>query len=141
MQTLASVKTDAQGQFQFDKEDMRAPHLIQALYQGVHIHKPSPAGNAATGMQVDVFDSTTRAGIAKVSQHFIVLQPGPSEMTVSEGRPVSRRSEAYLQRSGQWSVRFYLPPKPRGQVSVTINAPGGMPIQRPAEKTNEAECV
>ena len=34
------------------------------------------------------------------------------------------------------SFRFYLPPEAKGQVSVTINAPGGMPIQRPAEKTN-----
>ena len=35
------------------------------------------------------------------------------------------------------TLHFYLPPEAKGIVSVTINAPGGMPIQRPAEKTNQ----
>jgi len=35
------------------------------------------------------------------------------------------------------SFRFYLPPEAKGQVSVTINTSGGMPIQRPAEKTKQ----
>ena len=32
------------------------------------------------------------------------------------------------------SVRFYLPPEAQGKVSVTVNSPGGMPIQRPARR-------
>jgi hypothetical protein len=34
-------------------------------------------------------------------------------------------------------VQFYVPEAAAGSVKVAINAPGGMPIQRPAEKTSQ----
>ena len=38
MQTLASVKTDAKGNFQFDRES-QGPILVQAFYRGVLYNK------------------------------------------------------------------------------------------------------
>jgi hypothetical protein len=137
MQTLASVKTDAQGKFHFTKEAPPGPQLVQALYQGVIYTKAVMPGSAASGIQVEIFDATAKPGVAKVSQHFIVLQPGGAEMAVSEG--ILYQSDAKLTYSDpvNGSFRFYLPPEAKGQVQVTINAPGGMPIQRPAEKTKQ----
>jgi hypothetical protein len=88
-------------------------------------------------LQIQVFDSTNKP-VAKVSQHFIVLQPGQSEMAVSEGILYQGDPNLTYNDGANGTLRFYLPPEAKGQVSVTINAPGGMPIQRPAEKTNEA---
>jgi len=88
-------------------------------------------------LQVQVFDSTNKP-VATVSQHFIVLQPGASEMAVSEGILYRSDSNLTYNDAANGTLRFYLPPEAQGQVNVTINAPGGMPIQRPAQKTKDA---
>jgi len=136
MQTLESTKSDAEGKFHFDKE-LQGPTLLQALHAGVLYNKMIVPGTPTSGLQVQIFDSTNKP-VAKVSQHFIVLQPGASEMAVSEGILYQGDPNLTYSDPANGTVRFYLPPEAKGQVSVTINAPGGMPIQRPAEKTKEA---
>ncbi len=136
MQALGSTKTDAEGKFRFDKE-LQGPTLLQALHAGVLYNKMIVPGTPTSGLQVQVFDSTNKP-VAKVSQHFIVLQPGATEMAVSEGILYQGDPNLTYNDATNGSFRFYLPPEAKGQVSVTINAPGGMPIQRPAEKTKEA---
>jgi len=137
MQTLASVKTDAQGKFKFDR-NAQGPTLVQAFYGGVFYNKMVPPGTPSTGLEIDVFDSSNKPGTAKVNQHFIVLQPGTSEMAVSEGILYQNDARITYTDPVNGSFHFYLPPEAKGQVSVTINAPGGMPIQRQAEKTKTA---
>jgi hypothetical protein len=136
MQTLASAKSDAEGKFQFDK-DPQGPMLIQAIFSGVLYTKVMMPGSPRNGVEVDVFQSTNKPGTAKVSQHFIVLQPGKSELAVSEGILYQGDPQLTYNDATNGSFRFYLPPEAKGQVSVTINAAGGMPIQRPAQKTSQ----
>lgn len=139
MQTLASVKSDAQGKFHIDKEGAPgAPTLIQAFYAGVTYTKPVLPGMPPGSLRVDVFDSTNKAGVAKVAQHFIVLQPSATEMAVSEGILYQGDSKITYSDPVNGTFRFYLPPEAKGDVQVTINTSGGMPIKRPAEKTKEA---
>lgn len=137
MQTLASVKTDAQGKFQFTK-DVQGPKLVQVFYEGVLYNKPVMPGMPSSGIEVDVFDSTDKPDAAKVSQHFIVLQPTATELNVSEGILYQGDPKHTYSDPVNGSFHFYLPPEAKGQVSVTINSTGGMPIQRPAEKTKQA---
>ncbi len=66
MQTLGSTKTDADGKFHIDKE-AQGPQLVQAFYAGVQYNKMVFPGAPATGIQVDVFDSSNKSGFAKVS--------------------------------------------------------------------------
>jgi hypothetical protein len=136
MQTLASVKSDAQGMFKIDKS-VQGPQLVQALYSGVLYNKVLMPGAPSTGLEVIVFDSTSKPGVAKVSQHFIVLQPSAKDMSVSEGILYQGDPKLTFNDAANGTLHFYLPPEAKGIVSVTINAPGGMPIQRPAEKTNQ----
>jgi len=136
MQTLASVKSDAQGMFRIDKS-VQGPQLVQALYAGVLYNKVLMPGAPSTGLEVIVFDSTSKSGVAKVSQHFIVLQPSAKDMNVSEGILYQGDPKLTFNDAANGTLHFYLPPEAKGIVSVTINAPGGMPIQRPAEKTNQ----
>jgi hypothetical protein len=136
MQTLASVKSDADGHFQIDKS-VQGPQLVQALYAGVLYNKVLMPGAPSNGLEVIVFDSTSKSGVAKVSQHFIVLQPSANDMSVSEGILYQGDPKVTFNDPANGTLRFYLPPEAKGIVSVTINAPGGMPIQRPAEKTNQ----
>ena len=112
--------------------------LIQAIFSGVLYTKVVMPGAPRNGLEVDVFQSTNKAGTAKVSQHFIVLQPGTGEMAVSEGILYQGDPKLTYNDAANGSFRFYLPPEANGKVSVTINAAGGMPIQRPAQKTDQA---
>jgi hypothetical protein len=136
MKTLASVKTDAQGKFRFDQEIPPGPILLQTLFAGVLYNQPVMPG-AGIGMHVQVYDATNKPGTAKVAQHFIVLQPTATELAVSEGILYQGDPKLAYSDPVNGSFRFYLPPEAKGNVQVTINSPGGMPIQRPAEKTKE----
>ena len=138
MQTLSSVKSDAQGKFSFDKEPPPGPVLLQTLYQGVLYNQPVMPGGASSGMRVQVYDATDKPGTAKVAQHFIVLQPSATDITVSEGILYQGDPKLAYSDPVNGSFRFYLPPEAAGKVQVTINSPGGMPIQRPTEKTKQA---
>lgn len=137
MQTLGTTKSDAQGKFSFDNNDESGPRLIQAVFQGVQYNKMIPPGMPSTGVQVPVFASSNKEGTAKETQHFIVLQPGDKEMTVSEGLLYMGDPTTTYYDPVNGSVRFYVPPEVKGPIAVTVNPAGGMPIQRPALKTKE----
>ena len=76
METVASAKSDARGKFTI-AQDLQAgtPYLVQTLYQGVTYNKTIPPGTPATGMAVDVFDSSPKGGDAKVVQHMVLFEP------------------------------------------------------------------
>jgi hypothetical protein len=135
MQTLQSVKTDVQGTFHLTKE-VPGTTLVQVFFDGVLYTKMIMPGNPG-GAQVVVYDSSTKPETARVAQHFIVLQPNATAMAVSEGILYQGDPKLTFNDATNGTLHFYLPPEAKGQVSVTINALGGMPIQRPAEKTNQ----
>jgi hypothetical protein len=137
MQTLGTTKSDAQGKFSFDNNDESGPRLIQAVFQGVQYNKMVPPGMPSTGVQIPVYASSNKAGTAKETQHFIVLQPGEKEMTVSEGLLYIGDPNLTYYDPVNGSVRFYVPPEAKGPIAVTVNPAGGMPIQRPALKTKD----
>jgi hypothetical protein len=136
MKTLFSVKTDAQGLFRFDKDVPAGPLLIQTFFQGVNYNQPLIPGSPTSGIRVQVYDSTNKP-VAKVSQHFIVVQPSAADITISEGILYQGDPKLAYSDPVNGTLRFYLPPEAGGKVQVTINSTGGMPIQRPAEKTNQ----
>lgn len=137
MKTLGTTKSDGAGKFSFDNNDASGPRLIQAIFDGVQYNKMVPPGMPSNGIQLPVYASTSKAGTAKETQHFIVLQPGEKEMTVSEGLLYQGAPDITYNDPVNGSVRFYVPPEATGTIAVTVNPAGGMPIQRPALKTKE----
>jgi hypothetical protein len=137
MKNLGTTKSDAQGKFSFDNNDESGPRLIQAIFQGVQYNKMVPPGLPSNGVQIPVFASTNKPGTAKETQHFIVLQPGDKEMTVSEGLLYEGAADTTYYDPVNGSVRFYVPPEATGTIGVTVNPAGGMPISRPALKTKD----
>jgi hypothetical protein len=137
MQTLGSVKSDAEGKFKFAKEVPPGPALVQAIYQGATYNLILPPGGPTTGVHVKVYDSTAKAGVAKVSQHMILIEPTSASLDIGETFLVENESTTTFQDPVKGSVQFYLPEAAGGKVKVMINAPGGMPIERPADKTKE----
>jgi hypothetical protein len=137
MQTLASMKSDAEGKFKIDKDVPPGPVLLQAMYQGVLYTLVLPPGGPTSGVHVKIYDTTAKPGVAKVSQHMILVEPSTKSLDISETFLIENESTTTFQDPVNGSIQFYLPEAANGKVGVTINSPGGMPIQRSAEKMKE----
>jgi hypothetical protein len=136
MQTLASTKSDAAGKFSFDKT-FAGPQLIQAQYNGVTYNKVVMPGAPSNNLEVSVYESTNKPGIAQITQHMILVQPSPENVGVNESFLLQDNSKYTYNDPAKGTLQFFLPPEAKGQVRVTVNAPGGMPIQRSAEETKQ----
>jgi hypothetical protein len=135
METLATVKSGAEGKFKIDKDYPPGPALVQAIYQGVLYTLVLKPGEPTTGVHVKIYDSSAKAGIAKVSQHMILIEPSATSIEIGETFLVENETSTTFQDPVKGSVQFYLPHSAGGKAKVAINSPGGMPIERDAEKT------
>ncbi|HUS07619.1 MAG TPA: hypothetical protein VMZ52_15035 [Bryobacteraceae bacterium] len=135
METAGSAKTDGQGHFAIAQDvPQGSPALIQALYSGVTYNKMLPPGMPASGVNVEVFESSTKASTAKVAQHMMLLEPSGTELAVSESIVFVNDGKLTFNDPEGGTLQFYLPPAAAGKVRVTVNGPQGMPLQKPAEK-------
>ena len=138
MKTLGSVKTDADGKFAIDKEYPPGPALVQASYQGATYNLILTPGTPPTGLNVLVYDSTAKPGTAKVAQDLLLIEPGADALQVRETIFIQNESKLTFQDPAKGSVQFYVPKSVEGSVQAKVTAPGGMPIDRPLEKTTQA---
>lgn len=134
MQTLGTTKSDAQGTFKFDAAT-QGPALVQAIFQGASYTLVLQPGTPTSGVQVKVFDATTKAGVAKVAQHMVLIEPGDKSLEIAETFILQNETSTTFEDPAKGSLRFYLPDAAAGKAVVTITSPGGMPIERSAEKT------
>ncbi|MEO8130147.1 MAG: carboxypeptidase-like regulatory domain-containing protein [Bryobacteraceae bacterium] len=140
METVATAKSDSQGKFTM-APDLQAgtPYLVQTLYQGVTYNKAIPPGSSATGLTVDVYDSSPQGGDAKVAQHMVLFEPSGTDVTVNETIIYSNTGKTTFDDPANGTFRFYLPPETKGLVKVQVTGPQGMPIVRDAVKTKEPD--
>jgi hypothetical protein len=138
MKSLGTTKTGGDGKFTLPGDFAPAsPHLIQAQHEGVNYNRMLQPGTPGSGLTVEVFDSSsTQPRDAQVSQHMFLLEPTGSEMLVSE-RIVYTNSGNVTFNDPSGSLKFYVPEGVSGAINVRIQAPQGMPITRPAEKSNQ----
>jgi hypothetical protein len=137
MQTLGSVKTDAEGRFKIEKEIPPGPAILQAIYEGATYNLVLTPGTPKTGTSIVINDTTTDPASAKTTQHMILLEPGADKIQVNETFLVQNDTIKTFNDPKNGSEQFYLPREANGTAEVTISAPGGMPIRRPAEQTNQ----
>lgn len=135
MQTLATLKTDANGKFQTDLE-AKGPTLVQAIYQGVLYNKMIVPGTPSTGLEVAIYDSTRNAAGARVTQHFILLSSTGGDLNVNESFIYRGDPKLSFNDPANGTLHFYVMPGAK-DIHVLIQGPAGMPIQRDAGKTKE----
>lgn len=137
MQSLADTKSNASGRFSFS-QTTQGPAFVQATFQDSPYLKMLVPGTPTTGVEVTVFDSTTK-DVAKVQQHMILLQPGPDAITVSETILYQGDPKLTYNNGNAGTIRFYVPPEAKDDVKATIgfDLPGGssVPIQRQVDKS------
>jgi hypothetical protein len=137
MANLGSVRTDANGQFTFDKTLNNAiPYLLQALHQGVTYNQMLQPGAAQNGMKVDVYDASTKAPEAKVTQHMILLEPSGTELMVNEAVIFNNTGNLTYSDPGG-TLGIWVPKEVNTPVRLRITAPQGMPISREAEQGSQ----
>lgn len=136
MKTLAKSTSDASGKFSFDQSP-QGPGLLQATYDGVTYNKILMPGAPKTGVQVEIYD-VTKKPVAKVMQHMILVQPTGTEVSINETFLFQGDSKLTYSDHENGTLHVYIPPGVKGEINVEATAPGGMPVQRPAQPTQQA---
>ncbi len=140
MRTLGTTTTDPQGHFSFDKDEPGGgPQLLQANYGDVNYNKLMTPNIPTSNVEVDVYEATKSPAVAQIAQRMLVIEPTLSQISVSETVIVQNSSTTTYNDTALGGLRFYLPPASNGQVRISAQGPQGMPLPRPAEKTNEAD--
>jgi hypothetical protein len=136
MQTIGATVSDASGHFVFEKDQPGGgPQLLQAVYKGVNYNKLMTPNIPTSNVQLEVFDATKSASVARVAQHMLLIEPSTSSIAVSENVIIQNDSTSTYYDPALGSVRFFLPPAANGQVRVQVEGPQGMPLPRAAERT------
>jgi len=138
MTELGRTTSDAQGHFNIDKQIPPGPGLLQAVYQGVTYNQIITPGMPVSGVEIKVYEATSKKGTAKSAEHLILLEPSTSEITITETFVFSNDSNTTFNDPKAGSAQFFLPPGAEEKSQVVVSAPGGMPIARPALKTSQA---
>jgi hypothetical protein len=140
MQTLGTTVSDARGSFRFDNDQPGGgPQLLQATYKGVNYNKFMPPTTPTSGLELDVYESTKSPETAHVLQHMLFLEPSASQITVTETLIIQNETNETYSDEKVGSIRFYLPPAADGQARVSVKGPQGMPLPRPAERTEQGD--
>jgi hypothetical protein len=137
MQPVKSLKSDEAGRFRFE-QDLTGPHLLQVIYAGVIYNQMLSPGAASTGIVLDVFNSSAKPGEAKVAQHMVLFEPAGDELRVSENVLFENKGQVSYSNPSNGTLRVFLPEAAQGKARVMVTAPGGMPVERSAEKTARA---
>ena len=138
MQTLGTATSDADGAFKIDQPVLAAgtaPRYLSRRALQPDYCRPArpPPGCSFERLRRDQPSQADESWL----QHMIMIEP--TERAASQRTFFKSATPQYhAPRSAKGSVQFYLPDAAQ-KATVTIEAPGGMPIQRPAEKTTQAD--
>ncbi len=137
MQTLGTAKSDATGEFKIDQALPSPPALLQGVYQLATYTLFLQPGAPTAGLRFVVYDATAKSADVKLDQHMLMIEPTADALRVTEVFQLSNAGKTTLLDPEQGSIRFFLPENAQ-KATVNIEAPGGMPISRPPEKTRQA---
>lgn len=137
-ESLESVKSDAQGKFVINQTIGQEPHLIETAFDGVTYNHMLPPGAPHHDLELEVFHSQSKPGTARIAQRIIFLEPAAGQLAVNEAYLLRNDGKLAYNDPDGGTLRFYLPEAAGGKVNVMGTAPQGMPVQRAAEKTNQA---
>jgi len=136
MQPVKSVKSDAQGRFEID-QSVSQPALLQAIYAGVVYSKMLAPGSPTTGVEVDVYETTSKPDQIKVVQHMVLLEPIGGILHVSESVLVRNSGDRAFYDATAGSFQVWVPAETRGEPRLMVTAPQGMPVSRDLVKTRQ----
>jgi hypothetical protein len=142
MQTIGTAASDASGGFRFENDQPGGgPQLLQANYKGVNYSKLMTPNVPTSGIELDVYEATKSPSVARVTQRMLLIEPSLSRINVDETVIVQNNGNTTFDNDALGAIRFYLPPAANGQVRISARGPQGMPLPRPAERTEENDVL
>jgi hypothetical protein len=127
MALLASVKTDAQGQFTATNDAIgMGPVLIRATYQGVSFNAFLPPGRPQ--VDVEVFDVTKDSKVIFPASHVVIFQPHDGKLIGAEEYNITNDSNppvAYFRTEGNFEFAI---PDQAALKNVTATGSLGMDV-------------
>ena len=113
------------------------PALLQGVYKGATYTLFLQPGAPTSGLRFVVYDVTAKSPDVKLDQHMFMIEPTSDALHVTEVFQLSNAGKTTLLDPEKGSIQFFMPSDAQG-ANVGIDAPGGMPIKRPPEKTKQA---
>jgi hypothetical protein len=110
--------------------------MIRSTVDAVTYSLMLPPGSPATGLTLEVYNSSRQPGAAKVGKHMILFEPGGGQMVINETYLCSNDGKTTWNDPGHGTVRFHLPAGAGGKASVNATGPGGLPLGVPMDKTS-----
>lgn len=139
---IDQAKSDAQGHFTINQDlQPGGPSLLRTAFDGVTYNHMLPPGSATSGITVDVYNSSTNPGDAKVSKHMLLFEPAGGQMVVNETYLYTNSGNIAWNDSDHGTMHFFLPAGANGKVEVNATAPGGMPIPAATLKTGKPDTL
>ena len=135
---LSTSTSDAQGRFSFS-EKLTGVYALESEFQGVKYTQVIPPMLPKDNLQVSVYDTTNAASSLAVDQHIYFLEPGPSQLVVSETFVLRNDSQRTYRNTERGTVRFHLPPDAKGIVQAAMIGPDQRPTATVAQKTMEPD--
>lgn len=127
MQEVATVKTDGQGRYSFDRPEIgQGPLLVRVTFRGVNYHQSVTPGRATA--DIDVFEASAPAASIEVSQRTIIFQPNGATLLVGEEFTLHNRAlppATYFDDKG--TFEFAIPEGAKLE-QVSAAGPAGMPL-------------
>src|SRR6185436_19723175 len=108
LESIESVKSDAAGKFRID-QNLQGPRLLQSAYDGVTYNHMLPPNAPSTGVALDVYQSSTQQGGAKVADHMLLLEPTGSELAVRESYVWQNTGKTTFNDPKGGTLRFVAP--------------------------------
>jgi hypothetical protein len=136
MQTLATVKSDAEGKFRIDKDvPPGGPVLMQAIFDKAAYTEMLPPGTPTSGIKLHVFDSGKNPEAGKIAEHMLLIEPGSTGTEVTETFMFENKTNVTYSDPSKGSAQFYLPKTASGKPQVNVTTSTGVPVQWASEKT------
>ncbi|MDZ7637243.1 MAG: carboxypeptidase-like regulatory domain-containing protein [Bryobacterales bacterium] len=132
-----TASSDAQGRFAFT-DTLTGIYALEAEYQGVSYTQVIPPMLPKDNLQLSVYETTASPAAVAVEQHIYFLEPGSSQLVVSETYILNNNTQRTYRNPERGTIRFYLPPEAKGIVQTAIIGPDQRPVSTVAEKTAEA---
>ena len=127
---LANTKSDAAGTFKFDRTLEPGPHLLETSYSGVNYTTVLTPGAPTTGVQVSVYDTTSKAAAVPLAQHIVFLEPNGQQAAITETFFFKNDGKLTYHDPANGTLHFFVPPAGKSTLRVMATAPGSMAVAR-----------
>ncbi len=137
MMPAGNAKSGPDGKFEF-AQGVDGPLLLQAISEGVTYNKMLRPGESGKGVELEIFNTSSRPVDTKVVQHMMLVEPGDGKLSINESIIFRNDGKTSYLDPVNGTYRFYLAPEAKESLSVRVTGPGNMPLKKDAEPAGAA---